>query len=242
MDHTSLHRWSSFLGGSEVNNSPNIAHSKDPKHTSMQIRINYSDGKVESVSLDLEVDVLGEKEVVKRKIKKKDLHKYDIDIGIKSPFSLEEFTNIFTFSSGEDDTSGTINVDLDAIDSVNATVELQEEISTSRHSQAQKQISMESTKDQVLPELPSPEGLEGKENKRFYEMMEEGGDSQPNTVRKIIYEEKSLTRDELEEKVEQAGYSSSSSGVATTLRVLEEIGEIKRRGRGSSLTIEWIGE
>lgn len=82
-----------------------------------------------------------------------------------------------------------------------------------------------------------------KGRKRFYERMREQPDSQPATIRRIIYSQKDLTRQELDRRIQKEGYESGSGGTSQSLVVLDKVTEeIERHGRGEEQRITWIGQ
>ena len=101
------------------------------------------------------------------------------------------------------------------------------------------------TDGKEIPPVPRVdlESIEYKGRQNFYLRMEEQPDSQPAAIRRIICSEGELTRSELDQLIDEAGYESSSGGTSQSLVVLEEVTEeIKRRGRGDGQRIVWTGE
>lgn len=79
--------------------------------------------------------------------------------------------------------------------------------------------------------------------RKFYQRMKEKPDSQPATIRRIMYSERDLTRRDLDQLIEEEGYQASSGGTSQSLVVLEKVtGEIERHGRGEDQRIVWSGE
>lgn len=95
------------------------------------------------------------------------------------------------------------------------------------------------------PEVPhvDVDDIDVEARRNFYRRLKERPESQPATIRDLIYSEKRLTREEFDRLVEEAGYEPSGGGVSASLVVLEEVtGEIDRGGSGASATIEWTGD
>lgn len=80
-----------------------------------------------------------------------------------------------------------------------------------------------------------------------YESMKNSG-TQPHLIRKIIYDEGKLTREELKRRLQQEGYDNVQvgehhTGTNATLRILDKYtNEIERQGRGEGKILRWIGE
>lgn len=80
---------------------------------------------------------------------------------------------------------------------------------------------------------------------RYHSLNKEG--TQPNVIRRIIYENEKLTRGELKDILKESGFEGvkkgeSHSGVNATLRILDEhTNEIEREGRGESKKLRWVG-
>jgi hypothetical protein len=98
--------------------------------------------------------------------------------------------------------------------------------------------------EEKVPPVPRVDldGIEYRGRENFYLRMKEQPDSQPAAIRRIICSEGELTRDELDQLIDEAGYESSSGGTSQSLVVLEEVSEeIKRHGRGDDQRIVWTG-
>jgi hypothetical protein len=80
-----------------------------------------------------------------------------------------------------------------------------------------------------------------------YESMKNSG-TQPHLIRKIIYDEGKLTREEVKRRLQQEGYDNVQvgehhTGTNATLRILDKYtNEIERQGRGEGKILRWIGE
>ena len=99
--------------------------------------------------------------------------------------------------------------------------------------------------EEKIPPVPRVDldGIEYKGRQNFYMRMKEQPDSQPAAIRRIICSEVELTRHELDQLIDEAGYESSSGGTSQSLVVLEEVTEeIERHGRGDDQRIVWTGE
>ena len=116
-------------------------------------------------------------------------------------------------------------------------------------SETTKQSKKEGEKDQ-LPEVPvlTSEQKESasEDDLRRYDQLSSTS-TQAYDVRRIVWEEGRTTREKIKERMNEMGYDSvkpgeQHTGVHSTLRVLEQLtGEVERRGRGDSKTIEWVG-
>lgn len=116
-------------------------------------------------------------------------------------------------------------------------------------SETTKQSKREGEKDQ-LPEVPvlTSEQKESasEDDLRRYDQLSSTS-TQAYDVRRIVWEEGRTTREKIKERMNEMGYDSvkpgeQHTGVHSTLRVLEQLtGEVERRGRGDSKTIEWVG-
>jgi hypothetical protein len=79
--------------------------------------------------------------------------------------------------------------------------------------------------------------------KSFYKRMRDQPESQPATIRRIIYSEKDLTKQELDHRIQKEGYEAGSGGTSQSLVVLDKMtNDIERHGRGDEQRITWIGE
>lgn len=106
----------------------------------------------------------------------------------------------------------------------------------------QKTITGNSDGPPAPPRITVDE-IEGSEKRRYYEWLFNEDETQPKAIRRLIYQRGSLTKGELKELAQAEGYGPKSSGLGTSLRMLEKVtGEIEREGRGDSETIEWVGE
>jgi hypothetical protein len=95
-----------------------------------------------------------------------------------------------------------------------------------------------------VPAVPhvDDDDFQYKGRRDFYHRMKNQSDSQPATVRRLIYSEEDLTRRELDRLLEEEGYQASGGGTSQSLVVLEEeTEEIERRGRGDDQRIRWTG-
>ena len=225
----------------------NRPHKVDDRTTTpAKITLQNTGTEKEFVSLNLEVDILGEIETVSRDIKKSDFEKYNLDLNFDEPVSLDEFMNLFSIEFDEEGEPKGIQIELNRSNAVSAVVDQREtkKSSSTTENKAQSLLSIgeKNQDDSSIPAPPKDATIEGKENQRFYERMVEDADSQPSVIRRIIYESQSLTREELNDKVEKEGYSRSSSGIPTTLRVLERLGEIQRDDDGEFQEINWTGK
>jgi len=116
-------------------------------------------------------------------------------------------------------------------------------------SEPTKQSKKEDEKDR-LPEVPdlSSERKESasEDDLRRYDQLSSTS-TQAYDVRRIVWEEGRTTREKIKERMNEMGHDSvkpgeQHTGAHSTLRVLEQLtGEIERRGRGDSKTIEWVG-
>lgn len=116
-------------------------------------------------------------------------------------------------------------------------------------SETTKRSKKEAEEDQ-LPEVPvlTSEQKESasEDDLRRYDQLSSTS-TQAYDVRRIVWEEGRTTREKIKERMNEMGYDSvkpgeQHTGVHSTLRVLEQLtGEVERRGRGDSKTIEWVG-
>lgn len=93
------------------------------------------------------------------------------------------------------------------------------------------------------PEIDTDE-LSSSYEKRYNAMSNEG--TQPYLIREIIHDEDEISKRELKNRLQEAGYDvkigQTHTGVNETLRLLDNYTEeIQRNGRGESKTIKWIG-
>ena len=96
-----------------------------------------------------------------------------------------------------------------------------------------------------VPPIPHVDADEFQYNgrRKFYRRMKERPNSQPATIRRIIYSERDLIRHDLDRLIEEEGYQASSGGTSQSLVVLEEVTEeIERHGRGDGQRVVWSGE
>lgn len=92
-----------------------------------------------------------------------------------------------------------------------------------------------------LPPIPNRDQFPNKARRDFYERLVNKENSQPAIMRRIIYSQGDLSREELVRKMKKHGYKDSGS-LSESLTVLEKTTkEIKRHGRGDDARIEWIG-
>lgn len=242
-DDPSLDNWDNPKETTSMDDNAGQLHWQDNNNVStMKVDVQYADGEEQNVSLGLGIDVLGEIEMVQREIEKEEINKYKVVLECDQPLSLDEFVDIFRIDSGVSEESENLSIDFGNSESINATVQRR----TAKMDHKKKNIDREqhqssSRKSHKIPNPPDVDFIEGKENTRFYNRLLKGENDQPNTIRRLMYELEETTKQKLDEKIENEGYSKSSSGVATTLRVLEKIGEIERRGSGDTQKIFWTG-
>jgi len=97
-----------------------------------------------------------------------------------------------------------------------------------------------------LPEVPKVQEFSSKTYEEYYNKLLKDDDNQPKTVRELVYRNKDLTESELDQLVEREGYSASSSGIVSSLRMLEKTTqEIERRNlddNNAETEIVWVGE
>src|SRR5699024_6057840 len=188
-------------------------------------------------SFGLNVDILGESESIQRTVAKQDFDQYEILIEFDEPVSLSDLIGIFNFQI-EEGKAANIQINFDKSQSINSFMSryLENSYRDKKYikNKSAKSLKDFPKKDSEIPDPPEVDSIDGKINKEFYDRMMEGNDDQPNTIRRLIYKAREISKDELATQIEKKGYSKSSSGFATTLRVLEKIGEIEREGDGGS--------
>lgn len=177
----------------------------------------------EGIALRELVEVFGEVREEERTIGYDDREQYQLQLDTGGFVSLEELVEIDYDEDG-------------GIRSVSLRFENLPSVETAINTQEQREDESE------LPEVPhvNVDDIEIEARKNFYRRLKERPDSQPATIREIIYTEGQLSRDEFNRLVEEAGYEPSGGGVSASLVVLEEVtNEIERRGRGDDTTIVW---
>lgn len=110
------------------------------------------------------------------------------------------------------------------------------------------QVEVRRRTEQVDDEIPPVPDIDLSEvdvagRRSFYNRMRDSSESQPAEIRRLIYEQQELSREEFDRLVdEELGYVSDGGGVGMSLVVLEKVTEeIERQGRGPNQTIVWTG-
>lgn len=244
-DPTSLRNWDVSQGSDSIGGAAEHKYQKYETNASpMKLDVQYRGGEKQAVSFDLEISVLGEPEKIQRNIEKGEFDRYDITLDCDEPIALNEFLSLFEITSMTEEGSAGLQINFGNTELIDARVDRKINDSDRKGGDDEGAADAEENSvsiDSKIPEPPHVDIIEGKENSRFYQRLLDGKDDQANTVRKLVYDAKEITKGELDERIEREGYSKSSSGVDTTLRVLERIGEIKRRHEGDSQKILWTG-
>jgi len=179
----------------------------------------------EGVNLRERVTVLGEARTEERLIPYNELGTCDISLDTGGFVSLDELVEVREREAG-----GVESVELN-IGSVPAIA-------------SDVQVTTRDIVSDEPPEVPrvDPDAIDYDSRRTFYQRLRDRPESQPADVRRIIYKEGELTRDEFDALVEEAGYASDGGGVSQSLVVLENVtDEIERNGRGDEQTISWVG-
>ena len=96
------------------------------------------------------------------------------------------------------------------------------------------------------PNVPEVNEFSSKTNKRYYNMLFNDEENQAQKIRSIIYNRGSISMSELKDILEEEGYSSSSSGFKTCLRMLDKTtNEIERKhleNDNKETNIVWTGQ
>jgi hypothetical protein len=94
-----------------------------------------------------------------------------------------------------------------------------------------------------IPPVPDVSSFETDTDRRFYKRLKNKPDSQPAVYRKLIRNEKKVSRPQFDELAEKEGFNPDGGGHNASLLVLERVtNEIKRQGRGDDQRLVWVGE
>jgi hypothetical protein len=171
------------------------------------------------------IEIFGEPRTEEQLIKYDDRERYKIQVDTDGYVSLEKLINVeYTDSDG----IKSVSLQFEDLPSVDAGIQPEE--------QHQK------TSD--VPDVPYIDlnSIDVDTRENFYRRLRERPDSQPATIREIIYSKQKLSRQEFDNLLEDAGYEPSGGGVSASLVVLEDVtGEIERHGRGKDTQIIWTG-
>lgn len=178
------------------------------------------------ITLKESVTVLGETRIEEKTIDYDDRGEYELNLDTGGFVSLEDLVDI---QHGEDGSIGSLHLTLEEVPSIESDV----------------RVRGESNSPDEPPEVPriDIDEIEIEARKNFYRRLRDQPDSQPADIRRIVYSEGELTRQELGRLTEEAGYASSGGGVSQSLVVLEKVTEeIERHGQGEDQRIIWVGE
>lgn len=199
---------------------------------------------------------IGQSHSVETRIRKENFDEYSVKLN-QASVPLTEFLRVL---NAQPSTAGDIPKRIDFTLSDAIEVEINENDKTERSDQgedkesavadgnsstgdeAKKEIVQRRLQDDELPDLPDVRNFSNKTNEQYYKRLVSSEDSQPSVLRKIIFNEKEASKEELKQLMERKGYNPRSSGFGASLRVLDEVtGEIERKGRGDDQTIRWTG-
>lgn len=179
-----------------------------------------------SITLKEAVTILGEKRVEEKTIDYENRDGYELSLNTGGFVSLEDLIEI---QYGDDGGIRSLHLTLNEVPSIESDI---------------RALSHDEESDDP-PDVPrvDMEDISVEARQNFYQRLRDQPESQPGIIRRIIYSEEQLTRRELDQLIEEAGYESSGGGVSQSLVVLEEVTEeIERHGRGEDQQIEWTGE
>lgn len=179
----------------------------------------------EGITLRELVEAFGELREEERTIDYDNREQYELQLDTGGFVSLEEFIQISYTDEGE-------------IESTSLSFENLPSVETAIRTHEQRKGSDEPPR---VPHVDMDE-IEIESRRSFYHRLKQHSDSQPATIREIIYYEGQLSRDELYQLIEEAGYEPSGGSVSASLVMLEQVtNEIERHGRGSDTTVVWTG-
>lgn len=183
----------------------------------MKIEVFPTHGSVEKT-----VDILGDTEEVKRDLSQAELSQIMLEINGRK-ISLEDVISELNLNQAILVSDGDIPYD---------TVE-----------EGEKGRGGEDDGIQISdPPIVDPSDIESDTNRTFYNRLINNKESQPATMRQIIFHEENLSKKRLAALMSEEGYNPESSGFGASLRVLSEITkEITREGRGPNEDIAWVG-
>jgi hypothetical protein len=94
-----------------------------------------------------------------------------------------------------------------------------------------------------VPELDTDiEDIDTASRRRYYRSLVNDRQTSAKLIRQLIYDEGSIQKGELRERLEAVGYSSIETPLSATLIVLEHLTEeIERHGRGDTEELRWRG-
>jgi hypothetical protein len=171
------------------------------------------------------IKVFGDSRKEERLIKYDDRERYEIQVDTGGYVSLEKLIDV---EYTDDDSIKSVSLQFEDLPSVEAEIQTEEQ----------------HQKPSGVPDVPYIDlnSIDVDARRNFYRRLREHPDSQPATIREIIYSKQKLSRQEFDRLVEAAEYEPSGGGIRASLVVLEDItGEIERRGRGEDTQIIWTG-
>lgn len=179
-----------------------------------------------------DVEVFGDVEKYEKKV---DNGEYEIRMSTEGYIPLSELVE---YQKGEGDELHSVRLCLDEIDGLSTSVRKigQEEGS---ESSSEKGVS---SRDEP-PEPPQVKQFSNPTREQFYRRLVDNPNSQPATMRRIIFNEGKIKKKNLKKRMVNEGYEPGSGGFSASLVVLSDVTqEVRRSGRGEKETITWIGK
>lgn len=178
----------------------------------------------DQIQLVEEVSAFGRQQTLTEELSEEDLTEYKVRLDEDGFIPLSEFISL------KEDNEGRAIVVIGSETENGNSLEIQE----------REVIDLDNLEEP--PEVPKISNFENDSRRKFYNRLISDSESQPAIIRKIIFNAGELTRRELGELTEHWDYSADSGGISSSLVLLEEeLGEIRRTGRGADQMIQWTG-